>query len=79
MKLTDAQKAMLERLASGDQIHVLTGINAHAFYHSDMKTARWGTLSGLSRRKLVQQEGKGVNMTMSITPAGRAALERREG
>lgn len=75
MKLSKAQRNVLERLARGDKLHFLSGLYARCFWSGyGNETVSINTLHALETRKLTHRPSDGYDGFVNITAAGRAAL-----
>lgn len=76
-KLTEAQRRVLERMATGETIHTVSGINAHAFWtNMNGRNPRLDTIYCLKGLALVEEiSSDWTGSHLRITPAGRALLK----
>ncbi|WP_038367794.1 hypothetical protein [Bosea sp. UNC402CLCol] len=78
-KLTKAQHAVLERMATGDEVWTVSPPNPSTFWHGDMnaRAPSFATLHVLWKRGAIEdgEAERGRGHKYRITPAGRAALE----
>ena len=78
MRLSKAQRAVLERMAAGEKLHWAGGYDPYAFWHDGRgwrEPVPWGTFGALERRGLVARPSyAALDGLCTLTPAGRAAL-----
>ena len=79
VKLSKAQLAVLERMATGDEVWTTSGRAPSAFWHGDLtaKQPAWATLHALRREELIEDtEDEALRWRGAkyrITETGRAA------
>lgn len=77
MRLSKAQVATLKRMAPGNQIWSVSGINPSAFWHGDASSrVRFDTIHALHRRELIENfESDYTGSKYRISKHGLAALK----
>lgn len=75
VKLSAAQRKMLERFSEGDEVWATSGREPSAFWHSKMESAHFSTVYALQDRKLIYAyEHDYSGRKWRITDSGRKAL-----
>lgn len=82
-KLTKAQRRVLERMATGDEVWTVTGRRPSVFWHDNLsdRSPTFPTMTALFKMGFVEDKSTRAfsGSEYVITPAGRAALEAKEG
>jgi hypothetical protein len=76
-KLTEAQRRVLERMASGDEVWTISGRNSHTFWYNALRdrSPSFPTIHKLQKSRLIEDYQRDfTGGKYRITPAGRAAL-----
>lgn len=79
-KLTEAQRRVLARMATGDEVWTVTGRSSSTFWHGNMtdRSPSFPTLHAMWKAGVIESyEGRGGNK-YRISEAGRAALTAQE-
>ena len=77
MKLSDTQRKVLKRMAAGETLYFLNGLDAYAFWGGSYEHPRWPTIDNLEKLGLIKRFrycGKFL-----LTDAGRGAAGEDDG
>lgn len=70
-KVTPAQRTILSRLARGERLHWMSGLDAYAFWSAGLHRVRYASLGPLIAARLVEFTGDRHKM-ITLTPEGAA-------
>lgn len=73
MKISESRRSILERMAAGEEIWTLSGLNPHAFWHHSIsdRSPRIDTVDALASAGLIDAyENEWRGSKYRISPAG---------